>query len=567
MKIVTVEGMRRIEKLADEGGHTYARMMESAGSAVADAIKEVVPSKDCRVLVLVGPGNNGGDGLVAARHLHDWGADVSLYIWNRNVRSDSNYQQARQRKIPTLSIDRDRGLRGLRQLIRESDVIVDSLLGTGVSRPIEGGLKEMLEALGQEVRARRAAPPKNRMLRHITEVALPVRHPAPRVVAVDVPTGLNCDTGAVDPVTPVADVTVTFGFPKRGQFLYPGASHLGELLVADIGIPDGLADDVSTRLATPELVRDILPERPQEAHKGTFGKALVVAGSVNYTGAAYLASAAATRVGAGLVSLALAESLHPILASKLAEVTFLLLPHYMGSLVPEACRVLGDHTDGYSALLVGPGLGRDPRTSEFVMQLLTGEAPGGRELGFVRAREQATREQVLPPTVIDADGCNALADTPEWWTSLTSGNVLTPHPGEMSRLLGCSVAEIQSDRIEVALRASQRWDQIVVLKGAYTVIAEPGGQATINPFANPALASAGTGDVLAGAVVGLLAQGVPAYDAAVAAAYIHGLAGQRASREIGQAGVVASDLLPRLPMAIRLLREPNTPFRSNAPER
>ena len=562
MKIVTVEEMRRIEKLADEGGHTYARMMENAGRAVADAIVEVVPSKDCRVLVLVGPGNNGGDGLVAARHLHDWGANVSLYIWNRNVRSDPNFKQVRQRKIATLSIDRDRGLRGLRQLIRESDVVVDSLLGTGVSRPIEGDLKAMLEALGQVVNERRAVSPKSPTLHRITEATLPDRPRTPLVVAVDVPSGLNCDTGAVDPVTPMADLTVTFGFPKRGQFLYPGASHLGELVVADIGIPDRLSDDVSTRLATPELVRDILPDRPQEAHKGTFGKALVVAGSVNYTGAAYLASAAATRVGAGLVTLALAESLHPILASKLAEVTFLLLPHYMGALVPEARRVLGDHIDGYSALLLGPGLGRDPRTVEFVMQLLTGETPGGRGLGFVRARAQATRDHVLPPTVVDADGCNALADTPEWWKRVASGNVLTPHPGEMSRLIGCSVAEIQSDRIEVARRASQQWNQIVVLKGAYTVIADPDGQATINPFANPALASAGTGDVLAGAVVGLLAQGVPAHDAAVAAAYIHGLAGQRASREIGQAGLVASDLLPGLPRAIRLLSEPKPPLGS-----
>jgi NAD(P)H-hydrate epimerase len=243
-------------------------------------------------------------------------------------------------------------------------------------------------------------------------------------------------------------------------------------------------------------------------------------------------------------------------------VTFLLLPHYMGALVPEGCRVLGDHIAGYSALLVGPGLGRDPRTAKFVMQLLTGEAPSGAGLGFVRARAQATSDQLLPPTVIDADGCNALADTPEWWSSVSGGNVLTPHPGEMSRLLGCSVAEIQSDRIEVARRASQQWNQIVVLKGAYTVIAEPGGQATINPFANPALASAGTGDVLAGAVVGLLAQGIPAYDAAVAAAYIHGLAGRQASRQIGQAGLVASDLLPGLPRAIRLLREPKLPLSS-----
>lgn len=560
MKIVTVAEMRRIEQKADRTGHSYAEMMENAGRAVAEAIKELTTVQDRHVLILVGPGNNGGDGLVAGRYLHDAGARVTFYIWKRNVREDANFRLVQERSMPILWQTADQSLGDLRRLIHEADVIVDALLGTGVSRPIGGSLQETLRTLKEQVTLRRAVVVKRQARRRISEMTVGDICHLPLIVAVDVPTGLNCDTGTADPLTPDADLTVTFGYPKRGQFLFPGAAHLGELVVADIGIPAGLADDVSVRLATPELLREILPPRPKAAHKGTFGKALVVAGSANYTGAAYLASAAAARVGAGLVTLALAESLHPILASKLTEVTFLLLPHYLGGVVPEACKVLREHIPNYTALLLGPGLGRDPKTAQFVVRLLAQETSSRAHLGFVGSREETIEETELPPLVIDADGCNALADTPGWWKRLRRESILTPHPGEMSRLLGCSIVEVESDRIEMAREAAREWDQIVLLKGAYTVIAEPGGQVTINPFANPGLASAGTGDVLAGSVVGLLAQGLSPYGAAVAGAYVHGLAGQRVRAEMGEAGMVAGDLLTELPHAIRELQRPLTRF-------
>jgi len=558
MKIVTVEEMRHVEQQADRAGHSYAEMMENAGRAIAETINDFTRVQDRHVLILVGPGNNGGDGLVAGRYLHDAGARVTFYIWKRNVQEDANLRLVQERSIPVLWQAEDEALQRLRRLIREADVILDALLGTGVSRPIGDSLQGILLTLKEQITLRRAAGSKRQARRRISEMTIgdPCRFPL--IVAVDVPTGLNCNTGATDPLTLNADLTVTFGYPKRGQFLFPGASHLGELIVADIGIPNGLASDIRVRLATPEMLREILPPRPKAAHKGTFGKALVVAGSVNYTGAAYLASAAATRVGAGLVTLALAESLHPILASKLTEVTFLLLTHCLGGLIPEACKVLREHIPNYSALLLGPGLGRDPKTVQFIIRLLAQEAPARASLGFVGSREETTEETELPPLVIDADGCNALADTPEWWKLLKRESILTPHPGEMSRLLDCSIAEIESDRIEMAREASQEWNQVVVLKGAYTVIAEPAGQVTINPFANPGLASAGTGDVLAGSMVGLLAQGVSPYDAAVAGAYVHGLAGQRIRAAMGETGMVAGDLLTELPHAIAELQKHQT---------
>jgi NAD(P)H-hydrate epimerase len=551
MKVVTTEEMRRIEKEADAGGLSYAMMMENAGRAVAEACQRI-GATDRRILVLVGPGNNGGDGLVAGRYLHDAGAYVTFYIWKRRIEDDENYRLATERGIPVFWAEEDDSFATLRRLLGESEVIIDALLGTGVSRPIGGSLKGILTIVGEEVRKRRKAKGRETLFSpSLPSFTAPPSFPV--LVAVDVPTGLNCDTGAIDPAAVPADLTVTFGFPKRGQFLFPGAEYVGQLIVADIEIPAHLADDIQVELATPEMMRGLLPPRPIRAHKGTFGKALVVAGSVNYTGAAYLASAAATRVGTGLVTLALAESIHPILASKLSEVTFLLLPQDMGVLIPDAIKVLSERIQDYDALLLGPGLGREKETVEFVQQLLNLE-PGRRgRIGFLAGEETEEGQLTLPPLVVDADGLNALADTPNWWEDLKGPSILTPHPGEMSRLTRLTIREIEADRLGVARQMAEKWHQVVILKGAYTVIADPEGRVIINPFANPGLATAGSGDVLAGAIVGFLAQGLAPFDAALVGAYIHGLAGELVRKELGEAGMVAGDLLPMLPRTIKLL--------------
>ena len=553
MKVVTTEEMRRIERETDAGGVSYATMMENAGRAVAESCQRIGVA-DKRILVLVGPGNNGGDGLVAGRYLHDAGVYVTCYIWKRRIEDDENFRLATERDIPTLWAEEDDDFATLRRLLGEVDVVIDALLGTGVSRPIGGSLKEILTVVGEGIRRKRE-PKRKEVLCSPSLPSFAGLPSFPCLVAVDVPTGLNCDTGAIDPAAVPADLTVTFGFPKRGQFLFPGAEYVGQLIVADIGIPPHLADDVQVELATPEMIRDLLPPRPLGAHKGTFGKALVVAGSVNYTGAAYLASAAATRVGTGLVTLALAESIHPILASKLSEVTFLLLPQNLGVLVPDAIKVLGERIQDYDALLLGPGLGHEKETVQFVQQLLRVE-PGRRgRIGFLTSEDAEEGKLSLPPMVIDADGLNALADTPNWWEHLKGPCILTPHPGEMSRLTGLTVREIEADRLGVAREMAEKWRQVVILKGAYTVIADPEGRVGINPFANPGLATAGSGDVLAGAIVGFLAQGLAPFDAALVGAYVHGLAGELVRKELGGAGMVAGDLLPVLPKVIKLLSQ------------
>jgi hydroxyethylthiazole kinase-like uncharacterized protein yjeF len=568
VKLVSVDEMKRLEQAANASGHSYAAMMEQAGQAVARAIQQRMDVKSKRVLVLVGPGNNGGDGLVAARHLGQANVQIVCYLWKPRSDDDPNLKKVREQNVHCLLSEDDGDYRTLRKALQNAHVIIDALLGTGISRPIEGQLKEILEVVRQIVQERRATATEESLL------ALPVQSPArdaasypwpptPFVVAVDVPSGLNCDTGEVDPVTQPADMTVTFASPKRGQLIFPGAKAVGELVVADIGIDPALGADIPVEVATVQDVRAALPDRPFDAHKGTFGKAMVVAGSVNYTGAPFLAASAAGRAGAGLVTLAPPQSIGHILATKLTEATFVLLPDSVGVLAPNAVKVLAPRTEGYAAMLLGPGLGREKETVEFVHQLL-GIAAGGepKQIGFQRGPRAGPERPALPPLVIDADGLNALSEAQQWWTYLPENTILTPHPGEMARLMN-SKSRIE-DRIGVARDRAAEWKQVVVLKGAYTVVAAPDGRIKVIPFANPALATAGTGDVLAGTILGLLAQGLEPFEAAFCGAYLHGLAAQIVAEDMGfagtsargipAAGVLAGDLLPALPQAIRKVK-------------
>lgn len=549
MKLVTATQMRELEKHADESGNTYAMMMERAGKAVADAIIERWGAKDKRVLVLVGPGNNGGDGLVCARYLHDAGANVSLYLWKREPRNDDeNYRLCAERKILTNRAEEDAEFNELKKHINGCDIIVDALLGTGVTRPIEGLLKDLLTVIKSQL--------PNHLITELTP-SFATPHTSRAVVAVDLPSGLNPDTGALDPATLDAALTVTFAFPKIGQLAFPGANAVGELVIADIGIREEWADEKSPDVATTREIKAMLPARPRDSHKGTFGKAMLCVGSANYVGAAFLAGSAATRTGAGLVTLALARTIYPMIASALHETTFVVLPDDLGVLIPDAVPVLREHLTDYDALLIGCGFGRDPKTIEFVQRLLQ-PVSASREpkstlnpLGLASV-QKSHGAMTLPPLVIDADGLYALAQINEWWKNLKANTaILTPHPGEMATLTGLSRDEIQTNRIEVAKKFAAEWQQVVVLKGAFSVIASPDGRATILPFATPALATAGTGDVLAGTIAAMLAQKLSPYNAAIAGAYLHGLAGTIAEKEIGRAGVVAGDLIPRLPQAIR----------------
>jgi len=517
VKILTIAQMRRVEEECAKIGLPPSILMENAGKAVAEEVGKILGTIDQQhILILIGPGNNGGDGLVAARYLHDWGAKVSLYLFSQRPLDDPNFRLVQERGITCIEATRDENLSRLDELLLSINAVIDALFGTGKSRPLRGIFQQALDRVN---RAKK-------------------RRPGLRIVALDLPSGLDADNGTIDSPCLYVDNTVTLGFPKPGVFNPSGAERAGEITVADIGIPSHLVESVAEELITSEWAKSVLPERPLQANKGSFGRVLVVAGSINYIGAAYLACSGAIRVGAGLVTLATATSLQPILAAKLTEATYLPLPESRpGIISPEATNLIHRELDHYNVLLMGCGLGQSQSVVRFIRSTLF------------------SPKSPLPSLVLDADALNTLAQTPNWWQQLTGDAILTPHPGEMARLAGISVDEVQSDRVSIAKKVALEWHKTIVLKGAYTVVAAPDGQSRISSVVNPGLASAGTGDVLAGVIAGLLAQGLSLFDAAACGVFLHSEAGEMVRARLGNTGMIASDLLPVLPLVIKQLKE------------
>jgi len=513
MHIVTMAEMRKLEARADqEYGLTSHILMENAGKSAADIlvthINRTRSMAELEFLVLVGPGNNGGDGLVMARHLKKWGGRVSLYRWKEQRLTIDDEDVDEQ--------DTEKMLEGKLQL---AGFVLDALLGTGVSRPLPESMRSLLARVRQERETREAL----------------------RVVAIDLPTGMNADTGEVDPGTIPADITITLACPKQGFFFFPGREYIGTLYVGEIGLPAELEAHLSSEMLTGKLVKKLLPKRPLESNKGTFGKVMLFCGSPPYPGSAFLAASGAGRVGAGLITLAVTKKMLPIYAGAFHEATFVLLPEEDAESFQRSSALL-DHLEGYSSLLIGPGLGQSASTREAILQILE--------------QLRTMPDERRPSLVIDADGLNNLSAMERWWTLLPSGTVITPHPGEMGRLCnGLKVSGGNVDRLELARSKAKEWQVTLVLKGACTIIAEPDGRTRINWLANPALATAGTGDVLAGLVVGLLAQHVDPFEAASAAVYLHAAAAELVSKEIGNTGLLASDLLPMIPRAMVRLGE------------
>jgi NAD(P)H-hydrate epimerase len=354
-------------------------------------------------------------------------------------------------------------------------------------------------------------------------------------------------------------MTVTMAGIKQGLIRFPAATLTGELRIASIGSIEKLSAyaDNTKIILTGETIKGYLPERPIDSHKGTFGTAFIISGSVNFTGAALLAGQAAYRVGAGLVTLAVPSPLHEALSGQFPESTWVLLPHEMGVISADAANVVWQNNDRATAILIGPGFGLEDTTKEFLHRFLSiGYAQQKGKIGFIHNDKidyGNTRIQI--PVVVDADGLKLMSKIENWAELLPSQAVLTPHPGEMAFLTGLSTEEIQKDRIKIAKQYSSKWGHVVVLKGAFTVIANPEGIIAVVPVASAALAKAGTGDVLAGLIVGLRAQGLEAYPAACAGAWIHAKAGLLAAKRLGNtASVIASDVLNAIPQVISELQ-------------
>ena len=484
-------------------------LMERAGLQVLHQALALLGDARGPVCVLCGKGNNGGDGFVIARELHMRGLAVSVLVCAEigELTGDAaaNRDIATRLDVPILY---QPGIRAVRSALQSSALVIDALLGTGITGAVR--------------------PPLTKIIDAVNDSAVPV-------VSVDIPSGLPSDTGQPQGPCIRATATVTLAAYKRGLLLQPGRELAGALTVAEIGIPPAVLDnpDIPIQLTELQDVAAMLPLLSPTRHKSSAGKLLIIAGSRGMTGAATLSGQAAMRVGTGLTIVAAPESCHNVLEEKLTEVMTLPLPETEdGTLDIFAVDALGEQLAWADTVAIGPGLGRNPRTQQVVIDLI---------------------QRTDLPLVIDADALFALAEHRKKLPTLPAHTILTPHEGEFARLMGCAAKDVAADRIGMALSGAEKLGATVLLKGAPTIVATPNGRAFINPTGNPGLATGGSGDVLTGVIGGLLAQGAPTVEAGITGACVHGLAGDLAADDAGERGMTAGDVVEFLPDALRAL--------------
>lgn len=516
MYIVTAAEMRNIDQRTIETYHVPGIvLMENAGLQLLRFMQDHLPSlQHRRVTIITGGGNNGGDGFIVARHLWQQGVqvDILLLVAPNALSGDARtaYEMAQAYGVPMQHCTTAGTWKKAFQELHKTDILVDAIFGTGVNRPVSDLYAEVIRALNT------------------------LQKP---IVAVDIPSGVAADHGNVFGEYIRATYTVTFALPKRGLLLYPAAAAVGTLHVANIGIPQAAiaAEKIQIALLDMEEIRQMLPARAPDSHKGSHGHLLVVAGSPGKSGAGVLASQAALRAGAGLVTLALPKSMNPAIEAAMTEVmTLPAAENATGELCAAALPHLCQFLAKVDALVLGPGLGTHQETISCVHALL---------------------RQATVPIVLDADGLNSLIGHLDVLQDCQVPIVLTPHPGEMARLLDISTAAVQAQRLDIVQDFAKRYQVYVVLKGARTVIYAPNGQRWVNPTGNVAMATAGTGDVLAGIIGAFLCQGLQPLQAAQCGVYLHGMAGDRVCDRLGESGLIASDLIAELPYTTRAVRE------------
>ena len=502
--------MRSADAAAIRGGIPSSRLMENAAEGLAGELVRSFPRAQ-RVVVACGPGNNGGDGLAAARLLAGRGVSVSIFTLGDpdDYRGDAaeNALRARRAGLEFFPLSRRGAWAGFSRALKEADAVVDALFGTGLTRALSGAAARAVLAI----------------------------HAAGRpVVAADLPSGLSADSGNLLGPAVRASLTVAFAALKYAHVFWPARGFCGRLVVHDIGIPKRILLERAGDLAAAESadLAGWLPPRPGDTHKADFGRLAVIAGSRGKAGAAALTARGALRAGAGLVTVFCPASIEPIIVSALPEAMTHALPEEAGALPATAAEELLEALRGFDAAAIGPGLGTAPGTVELLEKLMAARCP----------------------IVFDADALNAFAGRPRAFSRRRGAAVLTPHPGEAGRLLEVASSRVQEDRLAAARRLARASGAAVVLKGASTLIAAPSGRVTVNPTGTPLMATAGSGDVLSGAVGALLAGGMAAERAAIAAAYLHGLAGELLARRLGDAGLLSGELADALPLARLALR-------------
>tara|TARA_B100000676_G_scaffold160041_1_gene157577 strand:+ start:2743 stop:4335 length:1593 start_codon:yes stop_codon:yes gene_type:complete len=521
IKLVSALEMRSLEEKSCSLGVSNQMLMDKAGLEIALSIaREVGHVRGMSVLVLVGPGNNGSDGLIAGIHLSSFGASVTAVLLKERNLADTVFTSVTQSDVNVeylYKLEEDEALSILSAEMKKSFVIVDGIFGLGVNRPIVGWFERVVDLVAKKKRSDSL------------------------VFAIDVPTGLFIDTGQIDEVFLPPDVTLALGLAKIGHFTQPGASALGRLQILDIGIPNSLENSIKCNLITRKEVSNYFVARPSYSNKGTFGRALIVGGSINYVGAVVLATAAAYRSGVGLVTTVVPREIYSIVSNNIPEATLLPIDldgsnsHIYKS---ANSQLLYENIHRYSSIVFGCGIGLSHEVGAILEDLLLSNLQ-------------------CPPVVLDADGLNLLSRVSNWWERLSCHVVLTPHPGEMATLTGRTISEIQSRRIDLCSEYARKWGTVIVLKGANTIICDPSGDVWVSPWADPVLSVAGTGDVLSGLIGGFIAQGVPVKEAAILSVYIHGFAGETFSREISKSGLLASELLDIIPRCTESLRNMN----------
>lgn len=508
-KIATTKEMQALDAAAiEEAGIPALILMENASLGILQVISRIMEGdiRNRKFLIACGKGNNGGDGYALGRHLLNRGADVTLISTcpveelKGDARTNADIYKAIGGNVKVLQES------GPLPKTASVDLIVDALLGMGVSGTPKGLTARVIDWINERPEL---------------------------VLSVDIPSGVEGDTGAAPGSAVTANWTVTMGLLKRGLVLPPGRDLAGEVSVALISLPPRIraGTHIPFNLLEADDVRAAFPKRDPAAHKGDCGHAFVLAGSPGMTGAATLASLSALRIGAGLVKLGIPESLNPILEAKLTEVMTCPLPENKEHCIcPDALPLIEEYISWTDVIAVGPGISQHPNTGATIRKLLP---------------------EIKKPLVIDADGLNLLGQEEEFASLLPTGSILTPHPGEFSRLTGHPIAEILSNRVDLTAEKAADWGAVVVLKGSPTIIADPGGEVYCNPTGNATLATGGSGDVLTGMILGLLAQGCPTVHAACVGVYLHGLAGDIAAKEIGVAATIAGDIDGLVPKAIR----------------
>jgi len=516
MKVVTAEEMRIIDRRTIEGYSIPGSvLMERAGLAVASRIKEAFSPR--KVIIIAGSGNNGGDGLVVARNLYNEGWDVKVFLTAKpeDLKGDALLQYRIAVKFGLKIYPINEFLTNYSSLITRHCILVDALLGTGISKKVTGLLSEVISYLN--------------------------RSNVP-IISVDIPSGISSDNGQIMGEAVRADYTVTFGLPKRGHLLYPGAQHSGKLFIEDIGFPKELliSEKLHIELLTKDKVSLLIPKRLRYSHKGNYGHVLIVAGSKGKTGAAIMAAKACLRSGAGLVTLGIPKSLADVFQSRVTEEMILALPDKGdGTLSQRAARVILNFlNERATTLAIGPGIGISSDTKKLMGILI---------------------KTSTTPMVIDADGINSLKGERAMFSKLKAPIILTPHPGEMARLLGkqkgvsVKTQDIERNRINVPFSFAKETGTYLVLKGVPTIIAGPDGMAYINSTGNPGMASAGTGDVLTGMISAFLSQGLSPTHASILGVYMHGFAGDSAAAEKGEHPLIATDIIEKIPFAFHSL--------------